>query len=123
MKKWMLISAERHRNFENAVRAKDRHHLNLEAFSLVDNKFNNDKKASSDIVKEIQKLNDLYKDGVLTKDEFEKERREKKRVDNNTPKFNFTKFNKDNIIIDVDCEIIEETNDRRKYLSIENKDH
>ena len=53
----------------------------------------------------------------------EKERREKKRVDNNTPKFNFTKFNKDNIIIDVDCEIIEETNDRRKYLSIENKDH
>jgi len=53
----------------------------------------------------------------------EKERREKKHVDNNTPKFNFTKFNKDNIIIDVDCEIIEETNDRRKYLSIENKDH
>jgi len=53
----------------------------------------------------------------------EKERREKKRFDNNTPKFNFTKFNRDNIIIDVDCEIIEETNDRRKYLSIENKDH
>jgi hypothetical protein len=72
MKKWMLISAERHRNFENAVRAKDRHHLNLEAFSLVDNKFNNDKETSSDIVKEIQKLNDLYKDGVLTNEEFEK---------------------------------------------------
>jgi len=53
----------------------------------------------------------------------EKERREKKNIDFNIPKFNFTKFNRDNIIIDVDCEIIEETNDRRKYLSIENKDH
>ena len=72
MKKWMLISAERHRNFENSVKALERHHLNLDEFTLVNTKSNNDTKLSGDIVEEIQKLNELYKDGVLTKDEFEK---------------------------------------------------
>ena len=72
MKKWMLISAERHRNFEKSVKALERHHLNLDEFTLVNTKSNNDIKSSGDIVEEIQKLNELYKDGVLTKDEFEK---------------------------------------------------
>jgi hypothetical protein len=68
----MLISAERHRNFEKSAKALERHHLNLDEFTLVNTKSNNETESSSDIVKEIQKLNDLYKDGVLTKDEFEK---------------------------------------------------
>ena len=72
MKKWMLISAERHRNFENSVKALERHHLNLDEFALVNTESNNNTEVSNDIVKEIQKLNDLYKDGVLTKEEFEK---------------------------------------------------
>jgi len=72
MKKWMLISAERHRNFEKSAKALERHHLNLDQFAIVNAKSNNETESSSDIVKEIQKLNDLYKDGVLTKDEFEK---------------------------------------------------
>jgi hypothetical protein len=72
MKKWMLISAERHRNFEKSAKALERHHLNLDEFTLVNTKSNNDTKSSGDIVEEIQKLNELYKDGVLTKDEFEK---------------------------------------------------
>ena len=72
MKKWMLISAERHRNFENSVKALERHHLNLDEFALVNTESNNNTEVSNDIVKEIQKLNDLYKDGILTKEEFEK---------------------------------------------------
>ena len=72
MKEWMLISADRHRNFEKSVKALERHHLNLEEFALVNTKSNNSTEASNDIVKEIQKLNDLYKEGVLTKEEFEK---------------------------------------------------
>ena len=72
MKKWMSISAERHRNFENSVKALERHHLNLDEFALVNSESNNNTEVSNDIVKEIQKLNDLYKDGVLTKEEFEK---------------------------------------------------
>ena len=33
------------------------------------------KNSSNDIVDQINKLNELYKDGILTKDEFEKAKR------------------------------------------------
>jgi hypothetical protein len=72
MKKWMSISTQRHRNFEKSVRALDKHLLNLDEISLENYKSNNNIEDSTDIVKEIQKLNELYKEGVLTKDEFEK---------------------------------------------------
>jgi len=35
-------------------------------------KFFYSKKDSEDIIDQLKKLNDLYKDGVLTKEEFEK---------------------------------------------------
>ena len=34
--------------------------------------FNNSKPEGNNIVNQLQKLNDLYKSGVLTKEEFEK---------------------------------------------------
>ena len=72
MKKWMSISTQRHKNFEKTVRVLDKHLLNLDEFTLENSKSNNNTKASTEIIKEIQTLNELYKEGVLTKDEFEK---------------------------------------------------
>jgi hypothetical protein len=72
MKQWMLISAERHRNFEKSIKALDRHHLNLDKFVSVNTQSYNNSEKSNDIVLEIQKLNDMYKSGILTKEEFEK---------------------------------------------------
>ena len=72
MKKWMITSAERHRNFEQSVNALERHYLNLNEFALLDMQSDNNKEKSNDIVLEIQKLNEMYKSGIITQKEFEK---------------------------------------------------
>ena len=70
MKKWIAISAERHVNFEKSIKVIKRHLLDLDRYYLVESKSNN--QLSNETIDQIKKLNDLYKDGILTKDEFEK---------------------------------------------------
>ena len=70
MDKWVSISAKRHIEFENIIKIIERHKLDLSALSPSSSV--STKKLSSDILNQINKLNDLYKSGVLTKDEFEK---------------------------------------------------
>ncbi len=70
MNKWVSISAQRHLEFENIVGALDRHKLDLN--NLSPSKFSTSKNSSSDIVDQINKLNYLYKNGTLTKEEFQK---------------------------------------------------
>ena len=70
MQKWVSISAKRHIEFENIIKILERHKLDLSALSPLTSV--STKKLSSDILDQINKLNDLYKSGVLTKDEFEK---------------------------------------------------
>ena len=70
MKKWISIAAKRHLQFEKAVKAKERHLLNLS--KLVSSGASLSNNQSEDTVEQLKKLNDLYKSGVLTKDEFEK---------------------------------------------------
>ena len=70
MNKWISISAKRHLEFENIVEALDRHKLDLN--NLSPSKLSTSKNSSSDIVDQINKLNNLYKNGALTKEEFEK---------------------------------------------------
>ncbi len=70
IKKWTSISAERHLKFEKSVKAKDRHLLNLNEV-ISSNPISNDNQ-SDDVINQLNKLNDLYKSGVLSKDEFEK---------------------------------------------------
>ena len=70
MKKWISISAKRHLDFENSINAKQRHRLKLNNLSpaksiTIDNQ-------SSDMIEQLQKLNDLFKSGALNKKEFEK---------------------------------------------------
>tara|TARA_B100000989_G_C19455526_1_gene433837 strand:- start:27 stop:962 length:936 start_codon:yes stop_codon:yes gene_type:complete len=70
MEKWISISAKRHKDFENSINALDRHKLDLDdlIYAEVVPNTNN----SKDISSQIQKLYDLYKNEVLSKEEFEK---------------------------------------------------
>ena len=70
MKKWISISAERHVNFEKSIKVIKRHSLDLDQYYLAESK--SDNQLSNEIIDQIKKLNDLYKSGILTKDEFEK---------------------------------------------------
>ena len=70
MEKWISISAQRHIDFENSIGVLNKHKLSLINFSpstktIIEN-------SSNDIVNQIKKLNELYKAGILTIDEFKK---------------------------------------------------
>tara|TARA_B100000586_G_scaffold36777_1_gene23623 strand:- start:380 stop:1321 length:942 start_codon:yes stop_codon:yes gene_type:complete len=69
LKDWKVISAKRHKDFEKAMKAKKQHLLDLSEF-IGDGYAS--KQKSGDISGQLEKLNDLYKSGVLTKEEFEK---------------------------------------------------
>jgi hypothetical protein len=70
MQRWVSISAQRHIEFENMLKVIERHKLDLSVLSPSISK--SSKNLSSDILDKLNKLNDLYKSDVLTKDEFEK---------------------------------------------------
>ena len=67
MEKWVAISAKRHLEFEKFTRAKKDHLLNLDNY-INENISTN----SSNITEQLKKLNDLYKSGALTEEEFKK---------------------------------------------------
>ena len=68
MNEWISLTSEFHKNFEKMVKAKRKHKLDLDKYidSTVSINSNNL------ITDQLKKLNDLYKSGVLTKEEFEK---------------------------------------------------
>tara|TARA_B110000211_G_C13970660_1_gene504830 strand:- start:44 stop:970 length:927 start_codon:yes stop_codon:yes gene_type:complete len=70
MQKWISISAERHKKFEENTKAKKRHKLDLSNY--YSKKIKSKDKLSNESISQIKQLNDLYKDGILTKEEFEK---------------------------------------------------
>ena len=70
MEKWISISAKRHKDFENSINALDRHKLDLD--DLITAEVIPNTNGSKDISSQLKKLYELYKNGVLSKDEFEK---------------------------------------------------
>ena len=70
MQKWISTSARRHIDFENSIKALKRHRLNLNDLSPITSIDNEN--LSNTIVDQLQKLDDLLKGGVLTKEEFDK---------------------------------------------------
>jgi hypothetical protein len=70
MKKWISISAQRHLDFENLVSAKEQHKLDLISFSPIKNTASQNQ--NNELINQLKNLNDLFKNGVLTKEEFEK---------------------------------------------------
>ena len=73
MDKWTSLSAKRHQYLEKLFKAKDYHLLNLNKFiiqSNVDDLINED--SNKNVVEDLKRLNELYKSGVLTEEEFKK---------------------------------------------------
>jgi len=73
MEKWISISAKRHEYLEKLFNAKENHLLNLNKYILekdIDNLSNQGKKKN--ITEDLEKLNELYKSGAITKEEFKK---------------------------------------------------
>jgi hypothetical protein len=65
MKKWISISAQRHLDFENLVSAKEKHKLDLSNFSPIKNITSQNQ--NDELINQLKNLNDLFKNGVLTK--------------------------------------------------------
>ena len=70
MEKWTSISAQRHLDFENLVNAKKQHKLDLNYFSPIKNTTSQNQ--NDELINQLKNLNDLFKNGVLTRVEFEK---------------------------------------------------
>ena len=68
MSKWISISSQFQKEFEEMVKSKKRHRLNLDQY--IDSSIAI--KSDNLITDQLKKLNDLYKSGVLTREEFEK---------------------------------------------------
>ena len=68
MSEWISLSSQFQKEFEEMVKSKKRHRLNLDQY--IDNSIAI--KSDNLITNQLKKLNDLYKSGVLTKEEFEK---------------------------------------------------
>ena len=68
MEQWVSIASKRHKIFEKNQKIRKHHVLKLEKYINPDSDYED----QSDVVDNLKKLNDLYKSGVLTKEEFEK---------------------------------------------------
>ena len=68
MNEWISLTSEFQKNFEKMVKAKKKHKLDLDKYIDSTVSINMDNL----ITDQLKKLNDLYKSGVLTKEEFEK---------------------------------------------------
>ena len=69
MQNWLKKTALLHKDFENFQKAKKHQKLDLSDIMPAENKNSLNDNQISD---QLKKLNDLYKSGVLTKDEFER---------------------------------------------------
>jgi len=70
MERWVSISAQRHIEFEDSIGAKEKHSLDLENYYPEETSY--DENSTNNFLNQLQELNELYKSGVLTKEEFEK---------------------------------------------------
>jgi hypothetical protein len=71
MEQWTSSAAEYHKEFEERVRARDYHRLDLSEYYAGKNSQTLGT-SSQNITEELKELKKLYDDGVLTKEEFTK---------------------------------------------------
>ena len=72
MDKWLSVSAERHKYLEKIFKAKEKHLLDLNKYIIQSDEEGKNKKDQNSLTDSLKQLNELYKSGVLTKEEFEK---------------------------------------------------
>ena len=71
MENFLSTQSSLHQSIEDSLKLKEYIRLDLAKYNPESNKVII-KKNSEDIIDQLKKLNDLYKDGILTKEEFEK---------------------------------------------------
>ena len=69
MDKWISLSAKRHQFLEKIYKAKDNHLLNLNKYIIQNGE---EGKNNEDLTESLKQLNELYKSGAITKEEFKK---------------------------------------------------
>ena len=72
MERFISMASKRHKIIEKEFRAKEHHLLNLDKYILEDDVDHTNNKGKKSIIEDLEKLNDLYKSGVITKEEFKK---------------------------------------------------
>ena len=73
MDNFIKLAAQRHKHFEKELKAKEKHKIDLTEFGVGETiEESKTMSSSGDITVEIKELYELYKEGVLTKEEFEK---------------------------------------------------
>ena len=72
MEKWISVSAKRHREIEKLLKAKEHHLLNLDKYILENESNYSNSEGKNKIIEDLEQLNELYKSGVITKEEFKK---------------------------------------------------
>ena len=69
MDKWISLSAKRHRFLEEMFKARDNHLLDLDKYIIQNGE---EDENNLDLTDSLKKLNELYKSGAITKEEFKK---------------------------------------------------
>jgi hypothetical protein len=69
MNRWISNSSKFHKEFEKMTKTKNRHKLSLDKYILD---IKTEVKSEDLILNQLNKLNDLFKSGALTKEEFKK---------------------------------------------------
>ena len=69
MDKWISLSAQRHQFLEKIYRAKENHLLNLNKYIIQNGE---EGENNEDLTESLKQLNELYKSGAITKEEFKK---------------------------------------------------
>ena len=73
MDKWISFSAKRHQYLEKLLKAKEHHLLDLDKYFLKEDMRNsNNEDLKINVIEDLEKLNELYKSKIITKEEFKK---------------------------------------------------
>ena len=72
MDKWVSVSAKRHQFLEEMFKAKEHHLLNLNKYIIQSDEIDENKNGQQNLNESLKQLNELYKSGVITKEEFKK---------------------------------------------------
>ena len=76
MEDWVKIAAQTHKLFEEKVKAKSYHKLDLSEYVkgeiIEETKETTQTDDGNNITQQLKDLNEMYKSGALTKEEFEK---------------------------------------------------
>ena len=72
MDKWISLSAKRHQFLEEIFKARDNHLLNLNKYIIQGDQKDGSEKDQNSLTDSLKQLNELYKSGAITKEEFKK---------------------------------------------------